>query len=185
MSMQEIECETMPISLWSGDKRTSVRLFQNSSIGLCFVLAAIHLQGWAPDVETQWSHAVNQPSCHCEHQNDKIGQTELTARLCKGCGQNKEQSAFASKGQGRPSVLCKDCDNSRRRASYTPKAVTPDWDNVLVTLAPSSMSDQNISNLLLELIDELDVKPGNQQKDSKSIDSIITGGASLDDLIRS
>lgn len=185
MSFRKLELTSTLISRWSGDNRKSARVFMKAGMGLCFALAAMNLKGWAPNSEHQWSHMVNQPSCHSEHHHDKITEISTSVRQCKGCGQVKDQSAFASKGRDRPSAFCKDCDNHRRRSTYSPKEVAPDWDQVAIALEPAPVPELDTAKLVMELLEEFHPQGRTRQQDKSIVDSIIVGGTSLDDLLRS
>jgi transposase-like protein len=160
-------------------------LFLKASVGLSIVIAttsSIHLAFYQKQLG---SHKVNQPSCHSEHRSAKITPISTSVRQCKGCGQVKDQSAFASKGRDRPSALCKECDNHRRRSTYSPKEVAPDWDQVAIALEPAPAPELDTAKLVMELLDEFHLQGRTQQQEKSIADSIIEGGTSLDDLIRS
>ncbi|MBL7555894.1 MAG: hypothetical protein JNM24_08750 [Bdellovibrionaceae bacterium] len=140
------------------------------------------------NIQTENPHkfqAVNRPSCHSEHHDDKITRISKSVRQCKGCGQVKDQSAFASKGRDRPSAFCKECDNHRRRSTYSPKEGAPDWDQVAIVFEPAPVPGLDTAKLVMELLDEFHLQGRTQQQEKSIADSIIEGGTSLDDLIRS
>jgi hypothetical protein len=53
--------------------------------------------------------------------NREMRDIKLVDPSCTICGQNKSAHEFASKGKGRLSRLCRDCDNKRRRVLYEPR----------------------------------------------------------------
>lgn len=61
---------------------------------------------------------INVPFRGLSHESTVINQTN---HLCSVCCQEKLASEFASKGKGRLSRLCRECDNERRRSSYKPR----------------------------------------------------------------
>ena len=163
---------------WRGAISTPARLVMTAGLGLSFAIGFL-------SAKPHFSHTVNQPSCHSEHHNDKIARISTSVRHCKGCGHLKDQSAFASKGRDRPSVLCKGCDNQRRRSSYAPKVTVPDWDHVTITLESAPGPELDTAKLVMDLLEEFHLQDRTQQQEKSIVDSIIVGGTSLDDLLGS
>lgn len=161
------------------------KIMIKAGIGMSFALVATTCLASIQNEKTHSSHTVNQPSCHSAHHNDKIARISTSVRQCKGCGQVKDHSEFASKGRDRPSALCKSCDNQRRRSSYAPKVTAPDWDHFTITLEPAPAPELDTAKLVMELLDEFHLQGRTQQQEKSIADSIIEGGTSLDDLIRS
>lgn len=160
---------------------SGVRIAVRAGAGMSFVLGAL----LSIFIKTYSSHTVNRPSCHSEHHNDKITEISTSVRQCKGCGQVKDQSAFASKGRDRPSALCKECDNHRRRSTYSPNEVATDWDRVAIVLEPAPVPELETAKLVMELLEEFHPQGRTRQQDKSIVNSIIVGGTSFDDLIRS
>lgn len=160
---------------------SGARIAIRSGAGMSFVLGAI----LSVFIKPHYSHTVNRPSCHSEHHHDKITEISTSVRQCKGCGQVKDQSAFASKGRDRPSAFCKECDNHRRRSTYSPKEGAPDWDQVAIVLEPAPVPELDTAKLMMELLEEFHPQGRTRQQGKSIVDSIIVGGTSLDDLIRS
>lgn len=160
---------------------SGARIAVRSGAGMSFVLGSL----LSIFLKTHSSHAVNRPSCHSEHRSDKITEISKSVRQCKGCGQVKDQSAFASKGRDRPSAFCKNCDNHRRRSTYSPKEVARDWDQVAIVLEPAPVPELDTARLVMELLEEFHPQGRTRQQDKSIVDSIIVGGTSFDDLLRS
>lgn len=172
--------KTIEIEKWPHETTRSRRLTMRVGIGLSAAILSLCFA-----IKPVSSHAVNQPSCHSEHHDDKITEISTSVRQCKGCGQVKNQSVFASKGRHRPSALCKECDNHRRRSNYSPKEVAPSWDRATITLEPAPAPELDTAKLVMELLEEFHLQGRAQHQEKSIVDSIIVGGNSIDDLIRS
>lgn len=172
--------KTIEIEKWPHETSRSRRLTMRVGIGLSAAILSLCFA-----IKPLSSHTVNRPSCHSEHHNDKLTRISTEVRQCKECGQVKDPSAFASKGRDRPSALCKECDNHRRRSTYSPKEVATDWDQVAIVLEPGPDHELDTAKLVLELLEEFHLQGPTQHQETSIVDSIIVGGTSFDDLIRS
>ena len=108
--------KTIEIEKWPHETTRSRRLTMRDGIGISAAILSLYFA-----IKPASSQAVNQPSCHIEHQNDKITEPLSSVRQCRSCGQRLFLSAFPAKGDGRRESRCNDCHNTHRRERYRSK----------------------------------------------------------------
>lgn len=128
-----------------------IRVLVGMGLGLSFVLT-ISIGASARDKKHHESQTVNQQRCGIPVPQDIFSQAIPETRACCGCGGNFDQAAFASKGRGRKSSLCKECENKKRRLAYKPKSITQDWDSLIIRTVPVENSMDRIAPLIWEMI---------------------------------
>lgn len=125
------------------------------------------------------SQTVNQQWCGIPAPQDIFPSTTQENRDCSGCGGNFDQSAFASKGRGRKSSLCKECENKKRRLAYKPKTKAQDWDSLIIRTVPVEVGTDRIAPLIWEMIVTqgfVDAKVDEEQ----SLDALLSRKSSVD-----
>lgn len=183
MLENSLNSETFQIPAWQAGCREPVRFLLKAGIGMSFALATICPTDPAPNQKNHRVHAVDQPKCHSEHRNDRLTRPASSVRQCKGCGQPQEQSEFASKGRDRTSALCKSCDNKRRRSTYRPKLVAPDWDQVTIRYEVEEANAESTAPLIWELLIEQRPWAGSEVRKEESLDSLLNRRSAIDGII--
>lgn len=174
MTAMVIDTYQMP-----NEMRSPTRVLVRKGLGLSFVLTMSLGALSAQDQKHHESQTVNQQRCAFPVPQDIFSQAIPKTRVCSGCGGDFDQAAFASKGRGRKSSLCKECENKKRRLAYKPKSITQDWDNLIIRTVPVEDCADRITPLIWEMIVALgfvDAKTDEEQ----SLDALLSRRNSLD-----
>lgn len=181
MFLNKKKCEPVSVSVSQHTGNSSVGLVIKTGLGMSIVFSTICSIQYAQSEKHFRSHAVNQPRCHSEHRQDKITQISKSARQCKSCGQQQSQSAFASKGRGRTSAFCRDCDNKRRRAAHAPIVKVRSWDHPTIRFESTEVGSDQLASLLWELLS--DPSSSNSQPVEQTIESLLNRRSSINDFV--
>lgn len=100
-------------------------------------------------------------------------------RLCKCCKREKDKSEFASKGKVRVGLVCKECDNKRRRTKYKPSGAVQGrsqikWQSLVVHVERNIGCHETVAPLLWQtLLDHGFVESLRSEIKTESADSLL------------